>query len=97
MFWSAQDKDQAIGRVFRPPQLKKVIIYQLILSGTSDVFLDSVAENKGIMHQALMNMPLELRKSLIPQTCLTVTNSNTDRECTRGRGHRLGGHRHRRI
>ena len=33
MPWSAQDIEQLLGRAFRPPQQKRVIMYQLVLAG----------------------------------------------------------------
>ena len=69
MPWSAQDIEQLLGRAFRPPQQKRVIMYQLVLAGTSDVFINNVSEDKGVMHRALMNVPLALRTSCLLSFC----------------------------
>ncbi|KAI0348718.1 hypothetical protein OH77DRAFT_1416039, partial [Trametes cingulata] len=60
--WSAQENEQLIGRVWRHPQKKRVIVYYLIAENTSDVFLNTISRDKGMMQNAFMNIPTELSK-----------------------------------
>ncbi|KAL7280993.1 hypothetical protein ACG7TL_004295 [Trametes sanguinea] len=52
--WSAQENEQLVGRLWRHPQKKTVIRYQIIADNTSDVFIASVSSDKGLMHHQLM-------------------------------------------
>ena len=51
-----------IGRLWRPPQPKQVIIYRLLLAGT-EVALSNLALAKGAMHDAFVGAS-SLGKSL---------------------------------
>ncbi|KAJ3525636.1 hypothetical protein NM688_g8374 [Phlebia brevispora] len=55
--WSDMDSRQMIGRIWRQPQRKIVIIYWILTRGSADVFLDSISLEKGFMHDALMKDP----------------------------------------
>lgn len=50
--WSALDDRQLLGRIYRFPQPKRVIVYRLIAKKTSDVFLNNIAFDKAAMHEA---------------------------------------------
>ncbi|KAH9846337.1 P-loop containing nucleoside triphosphate hydrolase protein, partial [Lenzites betulinus] len=58
--WSAQEKEQLLGRVWRHPQEKRVAEIDFLASGTSDIFIESISDDKGRMHQALMGMNTSL-------------------------------------
>ncbi|KAI9069960.1 hypothetical protein FKP32DRAFT_1558701 [Trametes sanguinea] len=60
--WSAQEMEQLIGRVWRHPQSKRVLIYSLIAVGTSDVFLNTISRDKGTMQSGFMNTDTQLSK-----------------------------------
>ncbi|EPS92475.1 hypothetical protein FOMPIDRAFT_1137725, partial [Fomitopsis schrenkii] len=62
--WSAQEDSQTIGRVWRKGQTRRVIVYRPIVLGTSDVFLNSLAFSKELMHLAFVNAPRGVRKCL---------------------------------
>lgn len=63
--WSAQEAEQLLGRVHRHGQKKTSIRYDLIATNTSDVFIEAVSHEKGLMHSKLMNMPTALRELYI--------------------------------
>ncbi|KAL7277927.1 hypothetical protein ACG7TL_007875 [Trametes sanguinea] len=62
--WSAQEMEQLIGRVWRHPQSKQVLIYSLIAVGTSDVFLNTISRDKGTMQSGFMNTDTALKRAL---------------------------------
>ncbi|OSC96198.1 hypothetical protein PYCCODRAFT_1472816, partial [Trametes coccinea BRFM310] len=62
--WSAQEMEQLIGRVWRHPQPKQVLIYSLIAVGTSDVFLNTISRDKGTMQSGFMNTDTSLKRAL---------------------------------
>ena len=49
MLWSAMDEDQIIGRVWRHPQPKQVIIYRIIANHKHDVSMIAVARRKAMI------------------------------------------------
>ncbi|KAH9828555.1 P-loop containing nucleoside triphosphate hydrolase protein, partial [Rhodofomes roseus] len=59
--WSAQEDEQAIGRILRFGQLRDVFIYRLINRDTVDVILNNIAFEKGIMHEAFVKANYKLR------------------------------------
>ena len=97
--WSAQEDSQTIGRVWRKGQQRRVLVYRLIVLGTSDVFLNSLAFSKELMHLAFINAPTSVREcwtrfqriishiSLIDRTHLPRHRSGA-RYLVRRRGHR---------
>ncbi|KAJ7934060.1 P-loop containing nucleoside triphosphate hydrolase protein [Mycena leptocephala] len=50
--WSAQEDRQLIGRIWRQPQPKTVLVYRLIAKNTPDVFLNNISFDKLAMHEA---------------------------------------------
>jgi hypothetical protein len=60
--WSAQDDHQLIGRVWRQPQKKTVLVYRLIANRTPDVFLNNISFDKGTMLDAFTNSLPKLRE-----------------------------------
>lgn len=49
--------------MWRKGQQRRVLVYRLIVLGTSDVFLNSLAFSKELMHLAFINAPTSVRKS----------------------------------
>ena len=43
-----------IGRVWRRPQPKQVIVYHLLAMGSPDEFLNNLSWGKGTMHEAFV-------------------------------------------
>ncbi|KAH8069437.1 P-loop containing nucleoside triphosphate hydrolase protein [Cristinia sonorae] len=62
MLWSAIEDQQLIGRAWRFPNTKRVVMYRLIADRTPDVFLNNMAFNKLIMYQAFISTPDIIRK-----------------------------------
>lgn len=60
--WSAQEDDQLIGRVWRHPQTKNVIVYRIIAADTQDVFLNNISFAKAAIHEAFTNSTSNLRQ-----------------------------------
>ncbi|GBE89337.1 hypothetical protein SCP_1503450 [Sparassis crispa] len=60
--WSAQEDEQLIGRVHRPPQAKPVLVYRIIAAKTPDVFLNNIAFNKAVMHQGFTGASTAIKK-----------------------------------
>ncbi|KAH9846752.1 P-loop containing nucleoside triphosphate hydrolase protein, partial [Lenzites betulinus] len=60
--WSAQEKEQLLGRVWRHPQEKRVAEIDFVANGTSDIFIEAISDDKGRMHSALMGNDTSLRK-----------------------------------
>ncbi|KAH9828575.1 P-loop containing nucleoside triphosphate hydrolase protein [Rhodofomes roseus] len=60
--WSAQEDEQAIGRILRFGQKSDVLIYYLITLASVDVLLNTIAFDKGVMHQAFMEADFELKR-----------------------------------
>lgn len=58
--WSAQEDEQAIGRILRYGQQRDVIIYRLIALGSADIILNNISFSKGIMHQAFVDSSFAL-------------------------------------
>ena len=54
--WSAQEDHQLIGRLWRWPQSKDVIVYRLIVLDTPDVFLNNLSFDKGAMLSQFVRM-----------------------------------------
>ncbi|KAI0091818.1 P-loop containing nucleoside triphosphate hydrolase protein, partial [Irpex rosettiformis] len=54
LLWSKQDELQLIGRVWRRPQPKHVIVYRLIALGSPDQFLSDLSWGKGAMHNCFL-------------------------------------------
>ena len=54
--WSALDDEQLRGRIYRFPQQKQVHFYRLVARGTPDVFLNNIAFDKGMLHQAFVGL-----------------------------------------
>lgn len=52
--WSALEDEQLIGRAWRFPQTKTVVVYRIIAHETSDVVLNNMAFSKMFIHHALM-------------------------------------------
>ena len=60
--WSAQEDEQAIGRILRYGQTRDVIIYRLIALGSADIILNNISFSKGMMHQAFVDSSFALSK-----------------------------------
>lgn len=60
--WSALDDEQLRGRIYRYPQQKTVQFYRLVARGTPDVFLNNIAFDKGMLHQAFVGIDSHSRK-----------------------------------
>jgi hypothetical protein len=54
--WSALDDEQLRGRIYRFPQQKQVHFYRLVARGTPDIFLNNIAFDKGMLHQAFVGL-----------------------------------------
>jgi SNF2 family DNA or RNA helicase len=54
--WSALDDEQLRGRIYRFPQQKIVRFYRLVARGTPDVFLNNLAFDKGMLHNAFIGI-----------------------------------------
>lgn len=60
--WSALDDEQLRGRIYRYPQKKTVHFYRLVARGTPDVFLNNIAFDKGMLHQAFVGIDSHSRR-----------------------------------
>lgn len=54
--WSALDDEQLRGRIYMFPQQKIVRFYRLVARGTPDVFLNNLAFDKGMLHNAFIGI-----------------------------------------
>ncbi|EED80799.1 predicted protein [Postia placenta Mad-698-R] len=78
--WSAQQDQQLIGRLWRDPQAKQVLVYRLIARNTSDVFLNNISFDKSIMHHAFMGSSMSLKRVFDPQLEIDVDDSELQGE-----------------
>ncbi|TFY53992.1 hypothetical protein EVJ58_g9128 [Rhodofomes roseus] len=62
--WSAQDCEQAEGRILRFGQSKDTFCYYLFSKGTADVNLARMAADKGVMHQAFVDANFSMKQIL---------------------------------
>jgi len=60
--WSALEDRQLIGRCWRQPQKKTVIVYRLIAMDTADSIISDIAFSKWKMHDAFVNPSGPVRK-----------------------------------
>ncbi|KAJ7802826.1 hypothetical protein B0H14DRAFT_3154817 [Mycena olivaceomarginata] len=60
--WSAQEDRQLIGRIWRQPQPKTVLVYRLIAKNTPDVFLNNISFDKLAMHEAFARATPSMRR-----------------------------------
>lgn len=80
--WSALDDEQLRGRIYRFPQQKIVRFYRLVARGTPDVFLNNIAFDKGMLHNAFIGINDNSRTyffvlhSLFIHRCLLVSLFN---------------------
>ncbi len=51
-----------MGRVWRHPQPKTCIKYELIANSSADLLMEGVSTEKGLMHAKLMNSLAPLRE-----------------------------------
>ncbi|KAI0085377.1 P-loop containing nucleoside triphosphate hydrolase protein, partial [Irpex rosettiformis] len=63
LLWSKQDELQLIGRVWRRPQPKQVIVYRLIALDSPDQFLNNLSWGKASMHESFLGKKSVLSKS----------------------------------
>ncbi|KAN0128350.1 P-loop containing nucleoside triphosphate hydrolase protein [Lactarius tabidus] len=61
VLWSALSDQQLIGRVWRPPQSKRVHIYRLIGGRSPDVLLNNMSFGKTLIQDTFMNIGDSLR------------------------------------
>ncbi|RDB30571.1 DNA repair and recombination protein RAD54 [Hypsizygus marmoreus] len=61
--WSAQEDRQLIGRIWRQPQGKQVIIYRLIAKKTADVFLNNISFDKSVMHNSFTGATPNMKRA----------------------------------
>ena len=52
VLWSVLEDQQLVGQVWWHPQKKPVEVYRLIGANTSDVFLNNISFDKGVIMQA---------------------------------------------
>ncbi|KAJ7924760.1 P-loop containing nucleoside triphosphate hydrolase protein, partial [Mycena leptocephala] len=60
--WSAQEDRQLIGRIWRQPQPKTVLVYQLMAKNTPDVSLNNISFDKLAMHEAFARATPSMRE-----------------------------------
>ncbi|KAJ7865882.1 P-loop containing nucleoside triphosphate hydrolase protein, partial [Mycena olivaceomarginata] len=60
--WSAQEDRQLIGRIWRQPQPKTVLVYRLIAKNTPDVFLNNISFDKLAMHEEFARATPSMRE-----------------------------------
>ncbi|KAK7682072.1 hypothetical protein QCA50_014658 [Cerrena zonata] len=78
--WSWQELGQMIGRLWRLPQKKEVIVYQLVALGTADVFLSDNSFGKGRMLEAFQKASPKLLALLGGEDQEPLGNEDDDSE-----------------
>ncbi|EGO04149.1 hypothetical protein SERLA73DRAFT_148782 [Serpula lacrymans var. lacrymans S7.3] len=63
--WSDQEDAQLRGCVWHQPQPKQVHVYRLVATGTSDVFLNNISFDKGVMHAVFVGTEVVIRKAFL--------------------------------
>lgn len=58
--WSKQQDLQLTGRLNRHPQDKVVLIYRIVAHNSTDVYLNKIAHDKGIMQRFFLGLDGEL-------------------------------------
>ena len=48
---------QLIGRLWRRPQAKRVLVYRLLAKNSPDEFLTNLSYGKGVMHERFLERP----------------------------------------
>ena len=61
VLWSVLNDQQLIGRVWRPPQHKRVHVYRLIGGNSADVLLNNLSFSKGLIQETFMNIGNSMR------------------------------------
>lgn len=79
--WSALEELQMEGRLYRRLQRAWVLIYNLVVTHSPDVFLNNLSFSKGMMHSAFLTASPAVRECFVSYPASSISHI-TFRQCS---------------